>query len=43
MSLNLFNQVEQKLKEIAENVSGVRQVSVAEPSLEEGFLSLIHI
>ena len=39
MSLNLFNQVEQKLKEIAENVSGVKQVSVAEPSLEEGFRS----
>jgi len=39
MSLELFNQVENRLKQIAESLNMVRQVSVAEPSLEEGFRS----
>lgn len=39
MSLEKFNQVEQKLKEIAESVEKVRQVSVSEPSPSEPFRS----
>ncbi|MEM4497305.1 MAG: hypothetical protein QW692_00580 [Nitrososphaerota archaeon] len=38
-SLEKFNLVEQKLKEIAESIEKVRQVSIAEPSPSEPFRS----
>lgn len=38
-SLEKFNQIEQKLKEIAESVEKVRHVSVSEPSPSEPFRS----